>query len=257
MDRREAVGGEAAEANAALWVVGAPEGASAAALAERLSALGFATRSVGGSTELAQRVSGSPRPPTGLFLDLGLPDRALEGRLRLLEPLLAPGHSTAVAFGAERPGPARRRRLAEAGVALGLFGDVDDATLRFQANRTFLGARPRGPARRDLRAPASGRVRVRSGGREKAAQPYSLSAGGAFLATPRPSLRGARLELEWELAAGGARHRLRAEVVHTNVPGNLRRRRLPAGMGVRFMEPETARAALEAEVHARSAALVL
>lgn len=273
MPRPEPERGERSGEPAALWVVGPAERAREAALAERLGALGFAVRSVAGSAGLAQSLAetaprsaadaaaapgaGAARAPAGIFLDLALADRALEASLRLLAPHLDSGEGTAIAFGPERPEPARRRRLAEAGVALGLFGETDDAALRFQANRAFLRLRPRGRARRDLRAPGRGLVRVRGGGREKSARPYSLSTGGAFLETPRPSLRGARVELELDLAEACARPALRAEVVHTNVPGNLRRPGLPAGMGVRFEDAGAAREALEAEVHARSAALVL
>ena len=79
------------------------------------------------------------------------------------------------------------------------------------------------------------------GGRRKEATVYSLSAGGAFLATPRPSLRGASVALELPLplrdvAVGG-------RVVYTNVPGNLQRANLPLGMGVVFtaLAPEAER----------------
>ena len=64
---------------------------------------------------------------------------------------------------------------------------------------------------------------------------WNLSRQGAFLQLRRPSMCGARIELALPLE-GGARS-VQATVVHTNVPGNLRRTRAPIGMGVRFDAP--------------------
>jgi len=76
-----------------------------------------------------------------------------------------------------------------------------------------------------------------SGGREKEALVYSVSPGGAFLATPRPSMRGARVSVQLPLPAGNLS--LDGRVLYTNVPGNLQRPDLPVGMGVAFDAPSS------------------
>ena len=63
---------------------------------------------------------------------------------------------------------------------------------------------------------------------------YSLSTAGAFLETPRPSIRGAGLTLEILLPDGVLR--VTGRVIYSNVPGNLQRPMLPLGMGVQFEE---------------------
>lgn len=130
------------------------------------------------------------------------------------------------------PAPEERARLRAAGVALALFEPLHDHTLRFQINRALAGAAVVRGERRSLRAPTSWEVPVLVDGRRKEARVYTVSATGAFLATPAPSLRGKGLQLEVELA--GATRRLAARVVMTNVPGNLGRKALPGGMGVIF-----------------------
>jgi hypothetical protein len=83
-----------------------------------------------------------------------------------------------------------------------------------------------------VRVPTNWPVRVTTGKREKHAKIYCVSAEGAFLATPRPSLPKALVHFSLPLPTGEVR--LSGEVVMTNVPGNLVRENLPAGMGVRF-----------------------
>jgi hypothetical protein len=61
---------------------------------------------------------------------------------------------------------------------------------------------------------------------------YSLSARGAFLETAAPAAAGA---VHVTLPLPGEDLRVAGEVVSTNVPGNLRRRNLPIGMGIRFL----------------------
>ena len=83
-----------------------------------------------------------------------------------------------------------------------------------------------------MRVPTNWPVSVTTGKREKQAKIYCLSAEGAYLATPRPSLPKALIHFSLPLASGDLR--LSGEVVMTNVPGNLVRGNLPVGMGVRF-----------------------
>jgi len=111
---------------------------------------------------------------------------------------------------------------------------ADDVRLRFQLNRA-LAATDQESVRRDQRAPTDWRARILGAGREKVALVYSLSPGGAFLATPRPSMRGARVSVVLPLPAGNLS--LESQVLYTNVPGNLLRADLPVGMGVAFQDP--------------------
>ncbi len=127
-----------------------------------------------------------------------------------------------------------RSRLREAGIELAAWLPVSDHALRFQINSAL----SRGIAdslRSETRAPVECNAIVRVGGRVKRVSIYSLSAGGAFLATQRPSMPGADIEVSIPTRAGELV--LRADVLYTNVPGNLTRTRLPLGMAVHFRDP--------------------
>ena len=83
-----------------------------------------------------------------------------------------------------------------------------------------------------MRAPLDIPAHVIQAGRRKPARVYTLSSGGVYLDTQRPSMRNAAISVELDLwpspgCAAGV-------VVYTSVPGNLRRANLPHGMGVRF-----------------------
>jgi CheY-like chemotaxis protein len=135
-----------------------------------------------------------------------------------------------------RPEPEARARLREAGAELALWEPLDDHTLRFQVNRALAQSAAVNVPRHALRVPAHWPVQVRMGARTRPAHVYSVSARGAFLATPGPALRRSLVHVTLPLAdEAGERLRLACEVVATNVPGNLRRRNLPLGMGVRFL----------------------
>ncbi len=157
------------------------------------------------------------------------------------------------------PDAAARARLREAGARLALWEPADDQTLRFQVNRALAGANAGDVPRAALRVPTDWPVEVRMGRRSRPARVYSLSARGAFLATPVPALRRSLVHLSLPLAAaGGDPLRISCEVVSTNVPGNLRRRNLPLGMGVRFLglRKETQRV-LERYTEERAAELLV
>ena len=116
-----------------------------------------------------------------------------------------------------------------------LYGErtpVDDHTVRFQLNSALAGGGPIPRSRRSERVPTNWPVRVRSGGRLKSAKIYSLSAQGAFVATSAPSMPKAMVLLDLPLPGDDVS--VSAEVVMTNVPGNLVKPNLPIGMGVRF-----------------------
>lgn len=122
--------------------------------------------------------------------------------------------------------------LREAGLRLALWEPIDDARLRFQVNRALSGLGVQELSRAETRAPIDLPAHVIQAGRRKPARVYTLSSGGVYLDTQRPSMRNAAIQVELDLwpspvCANGV-------VVYTSVPGNLRRPNLPVGMGVRF-----------------------
>jgi hypothetical protein len=155
------------------------------------------------------------------------------------------GALTFVAAGPD-PGPEGRRRLRDAGVRIAIFDPVDLHTLRFQINRAVSDVQqPPSRARRGtLRAPVDWKITARSGGREKEGRLYSISPSGAFVVLPQPWMIRSQVDLCWTHAQTGT-VQATARVVMTNVPGNVMRRSLPLGMGVRFDHlPEAASVAL-------------
>jgi hypothetical protein len=163
-----------------------------------------------------------PDPPT---LDLRKALRALS--------TLPDGEQLALLVCGPKPDESGRARLREAGAALALWEPLDDHALRFQVNRAFASGLVPSQNRRAERVPASWNVEVRIGARARPAQLYSVSARGAFLATAAPALR--RTLVHVTLPVPGEELRVAGEVVATNVPGNLRKRNLPIGMGIRFL----------------------
>jgi len=133
------------------------------------------------------------------------------------------------------PPDEQRRALRAAGIAYSLFEPIHDHTLRFQINRALAGSAVVRGHRASLRAPTNWEVPIWANGRKKDAHVYSVSASGAFLSTPTPSLRGTEITLQLPLE--GVAHKLTARVVATNVPGNLAQKTLPTGMGVAFESP--------------------
>lgn len=131
-----------------------------------------------------------------------------------------------------RPDADERALFRKAGIEFALWEPFDDHTLQFQVNRALAGPAPAAARRRELRVPTNWPVQITAGKRQKQAKIYCVSAHGAYLATPRPSLPKALVHFSLPLPSGDLR--LAGEVVMTNVPGNLVRENLPVGMGVRF-----------------------
>ncbi|MCC6642692.1 MAG: PilZ domain-containing protein [Deltaproteobacteria bacterium] len=208
---------------------------------ERSGALARRIRSLGGYRPLAakspeQALRLVEEPHLGVRSVLLSPDFPFtdpERALTRMRSLCGTRRLRFIATGV-RPGADTLARLRAAGTELALWEPYDDARLRFQINRS-LAAPEQESVRREQRAPTDWRARVRGGGREKEALVYSVSPGGAFLATPRPSMRGAQVCIELPLPAGSLS--LEGRVLYTNVPGNLRRSDLPIGMGVVFDTP--------------------
>lgn len=147
---------------------------------------------------------------------------------------------------------ATRRAWREAGVQLALWEPYVDGELRFVLNEaghddTEL------TTRGDPRVPTPLMARVHSATGAKAALVYNVSVGGAYLETPRPTAAGGHVSVELPLPERTLK--LEAQVVSSNVPGNLQRPNLPIGMGVRFIDPDPdVRASLQRYVESRESA---
>ena len=81
------------------------------------------------------------------------------------------------------------------------------------------------------------RLRVRFGQRQEVLNSYSvnLSTGGLFLETPDPLPVETPLDLEFDLASSGSLIACQGRVAWVNPPDRSRKPRLPAGMGIQFM----------------------
>lgn len=177
------------------------------------------------------------------------PDLAVADLAAALENLAARAPTGRLTYVVAGPCPADEGlvELREAGLELALWEPIDDARLRFQVNRALAIPTSDGLPRAELRAPLSIGAQVVHAGRRKGARVYTLSTGGAYLDTSRPTLRNASIEVELEL--GPSAVCVPGVVVYTNVPGNLRRTNLPFGMGVAFRDvPDAALARIRRAV---------
>jgi hypothetical protein len=208
------------------------------------------------TTEEAHATLLDPRHAVGaLVIPPDLPAFDLRGALSALRRLSPQRRLRCVATGL-RPGPERRCELADAGTDLAAWEPIDAHALRFQMNRALRVSAAVPPPRSALRAPVAWRAQIRQGRRCREARVYTISATGAFLATPRPAPRGAGLVLELPLPNGF--QQVASRVVMTNVPGNLRTPRLPIGMAVCFERPGLdVEAALQLHAEERLRALAL
>ncbi len=201
--------------------------------ARRLRGLGFRPL-VAKTADAAQAIVADPRYGiAAAILSVEAPVVALADALGALRAHAPDGRLEFVVHGV-RPGAEAIAELREAGIRLVAWEPCPDAVLRFQLNRA-LGDDAHRNERGASRVPVARRVRILSGRFAKVATLYSLSTGGAFVETPRPSLRGARVLLELVLPRGDVV--VEGSVAYTNVPGNLHRGAMPLGMGVRFRDP--------------------
>jgi len=206
-------------------------------LAPRLRALGYEPLVEEEPRAAAARVARHDQPVRAVLLPaaFALPHRGGE-----LDHLVRAAGTLGIRFVAvgARPGPEAEFQLREKNVRLCLWSPFHDRELRFVVNRALFDPTAafydpeKADVRHDLRVPTELAARVRVGGREKPALVYSLSVGGCFLETQRPTLVGATLEIALPLPLG--EFSAAGRVILTNVTGNLERSRLPRGMGVEF-----------------------
>lgn len=227
-------------------------GGPMSALAERVRGLGF--QAVRAKTpDAALEMIEQPRFSFDAALfSTRLPVADLAGALAAMRARARDAGPTFVAVG-PRPSTSERQALRRAGVELGLWEPVGGHALRFQLNRAAHRARSQ-TLRGEERVPTEWAVRFWVAGRAKQASVYSLSSGGVYLATPRPSQRGCEVALELPLPEGSVQ--LAGRVVYTNVPGNLAKQALPYGMALQFtaVQPE-AQDAIDANVTQRAGEL--
>jgi len=199
-------------------------------LAGRLSLLGCCRGVQATSLDGALRAqAAAPRSFAVGFLatEHGLAN--LDETLRVLGEHGVAGAMRWVAFG-PRPAADALAALRRAGVRFALFEPTSDEELRFVVNQALHGETS--VPRDEERVPADLPARIVTRNGEKVALIYNLSATGAYVATPRPTLRGGSVKLLFSLPGGEVT--LDAEVMWNNVPGNLRRFNAPIGMGLHF-----------------------
>lgn len=207
-------------------------------LSERLEALGFRTRTAA-HREAALRFIDAPDSSVRAALLPPRPDLPdLRNTLDFLRERSASGDLRFVVVGSH-PGGDAVGALIAARLRLALWEPFSDTELRFLVNHALYDPR-RGEGRVDPRVPTSLEARILGGPVEKTARVYSLSRGGAFLETPRPTPVGG--EVFVELCLPGFTATLQGEVVSNNVVGNLEKSHMPRGMGVRFGEMDRASA---------------
>lgn len=184
---------------------------------------------------------------------IGLVSRALPAATDALRAIrLGTGASLHWTLWGARPDPVEAAVLRAEGVRFLLPEPFADEDLRFVLTEALRETHP-GTPRAEARVPTPLRARVLAKTGERVASVHNLSSTGAYLATPRPTLRGGTVEVHLALPAGELR--LTADVLWNNVPGNLRRPGAPIGMGVRFVDvARDAALALDAYVEERVAA---
>ena len=182
----------------------------------------------------------SPPIRVGLLAsDHGLADPA--AALREIATL-SPHPLQWIAIG-RRPDNSEIEMLRGAGVHFALFDPFSDEELRFVVSEAHHAGSPE-VLRIERRVPTLIRARVTTKTGERVAVACNLSTLGAYLATPRPAMRGGTLRMQVPLEEGEVE--VQGLVMWNNVPGNLRRPNIPIGMGVRFTEvSRDATAALE------------
>jgi hypothetical protein len=223
-------------------------------LAERVRQLGFRTLRARALEDALALAAERDLHFGAVLLDPRIDLSGFAEKVHHLEIRAAGDELVCIAAG-EAPDERHRKALRTAGVHLALWSPIGQHALRFQLNRALSEANG-SLLRSGDRVPTGWLARIFASGREKPAHVYSLSPGGAYLETHRPSLAGAEVAVELPLPTGPLT--LGARVIYTNVPGNLRRHSLPHGMAVQFTAPppdadDAIRASLE---HAGASLLV-
>ncbi|MBW2241535.1 MAG: PilZ domain-containing protein [Deltaproteobacteria bacterium] len=216
-------------ARAQALVIGFGHEEAKIALCDRLWAVGFRAlpaRDTVHATDLLTR----DEPIRVALVSSEAPDPAsLIERLREARP----AEMLRILLVGMRPDVATIDAARAAGAKFGLWEPYHESELRFVINQAAFDS-TRGDVRDELRVPSQLAALVYSGSGRKPTGVYNLSLRGAYLETPRPTGSGANIKVEFLLEDGPVV--LQAEVISTNVPGNLRKANRPIGMGIRFTE---------------------
>jgi len=201
-------------------------------LIERVRALGYRARRIKTAEEALDLAQDRGVQARAIVMEAGLPALDLGRAVSILRARLTDGRPDSIIATAEVPDGETLDRLRDAHVTLALWGIVGDHTLRFQINRASTEQHLLS-LRQDTRIPTEWSTMLFVGGRRKRTSLYSLGGGGAYLATPRPSQRGAEIAVTLPLPTGAVD--VAGRVLYTNVPGNLHDHTLPDGMGIEFV----------------------
>ena len=206
-----------------------------AELARRLCDLYPGVECLGTVDEAIRRLADAESPGV-VFFSTQRPPAELEA---VIGSIRRAGRRTGARFVGvgQRPTKAERSGLLSAGVEICLWEPIGDAQLRFAVNQAGYEPaeeRPRGGAR----VPTAMVARIVTATGEKEAHVYSLSAGGAYLETSRPTMTGGRMKIELPLPDGNVV--VEARSVYHNVGGNLLQENLAVGMGVEFVDVDLA-----------------
>jgi len=216
-------------ATSSVLALGDPDGRFAE-LTQRIRALGFTTVRAKTPRDAVAAAEERRHRYRVALVESDVPALDLRAALESLRRHPSADHLRILVVG-PRPERGEIERLRTAGIERALWEPIAEHALRFELNRCY--ADPFLPSDRDeLRAAASWNARIFIAGRQKAGTIYSFSPKGAFVATPRPQVRGAKVVLELPLDDGAVS--VGGSVVYANVPGNLRKANLPSGMAVCF-----------------------
>ncbi len=201
-------------------------------LADRLRGLGIGSIKASAPEQAEQILRGGEGSISAILIAVDPPMSALRQTVRSLRAS-CPSEDVGIIVVGPKPDKKGLKLLRKSKLEHGLWEPFDDGALRFQMNRVFC-RELESDNRRASRVPTYVLARITIAGRSKEAIVYSLSETGAFLETPRALMPGATLDLELRLPSGAVT--TQAEVVHSNVVGNVQRPNTPLGMGVRFTE---------------------
>jgi hypothetical protein len=213
------------------------------ALAPRLLALGAEAVPVASVDDAIRQLDDHAQAPHLVFFPTQRPPAELKKLLKSVRNASRRTRGRFVGVG-ERPSAAERKLLESAGVEVCLWEPIGDAQLRFALNQA--GYQPGdGRSRSVDRVPTAIVARIVTGTGEREARVYSLSTGGAYLETDRPTMSGGRLKIELPLPGGTVA--VDARALYHNVLGNLRQENLAVGMGVEFVDMNVATRAVIAD----------
>jgi hypothetical protein len=206
------------------------------ALAPRLLALGAEVVSTQSADDAIRQLDDHAQVAHLVFLPIHGSPAELKKLLKSVRRARRRTRGRFVGVG-EQPSAAERKRLESAGVEVCLWEPISDAQLRFALNEA--GYEPGdGRSRSGDRVPTAILARIVTGTGQREAHVYSLSAGGAYLETARPTMAGGRLKLELPLPGGTVA--VNARALYHNVLGNVRQDNLAVGMGVEFVDMDVA-----------------